>query len=695
MRRTYFCLGLLLTLQLHQSSFAAQSFVDEKTCVSCHQAEYTAWHSSHHAMSMQIANEHTVLGDFNQAEFADPSIKARFFKKQQQFYINTLDANGRPHDYLVRYTFGVAPLQQYLVEFPGGRLQAFPIAWDTQQQRWFHLAPTENTIPHHSLYWGKRFYNWNLACADCHSTNLNKNYDPKTQTYHTTWSVMQVGCQACHGPAKDHLVWAEAKQQGKNINLPNAGFHIQYHAMNPTQWVETCAFCHARRYSINPRPQYGTPLLDNYVPEIVREQIYYADGGIQDEDFEYGSFMQGKMAKAGVICADCHDPHTVRVKTMSNQLCTQCHNPQPPKQRFPLLLQAKDYNTPEHTHHPVNSSGSQCINCHMPPKTYMNVDVRRDHYFRIPRPDLTTKYGIPNACNTCHQDKSADWAQRAIVQWYGNKQIALSFTDTVFAARKHQPQAEITLIQLANDPQQSAIARATAAYLLQDYVSAASVATLETLTTDSAPLVRMHAVLGLDKLPMPQRITVLAPLLNDPVRAVRIEAAKTLAAAPASLLTPIQQRNRSVALAEYKAAQQAVADAPEANLNLAELAESQGNVELAQHYYHTALQLDPNFYPASQNLAVLYNARGENTKAEKLLRQAVNNNPDLAEVHYSLGLLLAEENKLTDASTELLRAYQLKPADPQILYNLVVVLLQAHQWDQANTYAELLQKNIR
>lgn len=620
----------------------ANNFVPDQVCASCHQPEYQQWQNSHHALAMQAANDKTVLGNFNNAVFKYFGTKTIFYKKNGKFYFNTQGDDGKYHNYEVKYTFGVDPLQQYLVEFPNGSMQAFSIVWDTQKKKWFHLYSHENITFKDPLFWTKRFYNWNNSCADCHSTNLKKNYNAKTNAYHTTWSATNVGCQACHGPAEDHVKWARGNKKGKD------GLTVNYKNQNATQFVETCAFCHSRRHPINSEITNGTPLLNNYLPEILKEHIYYANGAIQDEDYEYGSFIQSKMFKAGVVCTDCHNPHTAKLKLEGNGLCMQCHNLNPPKQRF-LDLLAKDYNSPAHTHHPLNSPGSQCVSCHMPTNTYMQIDVRHDHYFRIPRPDLTIKYGIPNACNQCHKDKSLEWAEKNIEKWYGKVSDKDDYTDILEGGRKNKPAAESDLINLAKNKEQANIVRATALFLLQSYHSSATLHTFIVLTSDPDPWVRMYAIRGLAGLPVAQKLTILTPLLNDSILAVRTEAAKMLAGVPEKLMTPLQQQTFNKALSEYKNAQNSLLDTPEANLNL----------------------------------ALLYNVQGNNAAAQSTLEQGVTNNPDQGQLHYSLGLLLAEENKWEESRAAFAAAIKLMPNNSRLFYNYGLVLIHLNQIKEA------------
>ena len=453
-----------------------------QNCATCHAQEYRDWQQSHHALAMQVADQNTVLGNFANVTFENNGVVTRFFIQNGKYYIHTQGANGKAADFWVQYTFGIDPLQQYLVQLPQGRLQAFTIAWDTRRKQWFSV---NDQWP-----WSKRVYTWNHFCADCHSTNLQKNYSAATDTYHTDWSALNVTCQACHGTQKQ------------------AHAHTKKPAS--TQIVESCAFCHSRRHAITATIHPGTPLLDNYMPEILRKNIYFADGGLQEEDYEYGSFVQSKMYSAGVACTDCHNPHSLQLVTPGNGVCLQCHNPQPPIGRFPGLI-AKNYDSPAHHFHKPGSAGAQCVSCHMPPKTYMQVDVRRDHYFRIPRPDLTVKYGIPNACNLCHTKKSAQWAADQIVKWYGKKTYSNDVTEILTLGRAANPKAEIQLIALSKDLRQAAIVRATAIELLQQYPSTPSLAAQVAATQDADALVRTIAVQGLKIMPGEERVKIVAP----------------------------------------------------------------------------------------------------------------------------------------------------------------------------------------
>ena len=375
--------------------------------------------------------------------------------------------DGKPAEFEVKYTFGVAPLQQYLVEFPGGRLQAPTVAWDTERKRWFALYPNDRHAPDDPLHSTGRYQNWNLMCSECHSTDLRRNYDAKADTYDTKWAEVSVGCQACHGPGSAHVAWAKAaagkdgNKDNKGLDAHTLGLVVDFRGNDSRYQVDACAPCHSRRQRLTDAELPGKPFLDNYHPALLREGLYYADGQQQDEVYVWGSFLQSRMYAQGVRCTDCHDPHGLGLKANGNALCAQCHQPAG-NARFPTLAK-KDYDTEAHHHHPPGSAGAQCANCHMPAKNYMVIDARPDHSFRVPRPDLTVKIGTPNACNGCHDRKTPQWAADAVAQWFGpNRRQEPVFGEVFAAARRGAPAALSGLDAIVADRAQPAIVRATA-----------------------------------------------------------------------------------------------------------------------------------------------------------------------------------------------------------------------------------------
>jgi Flp pilus assembly protein TadD len=650
------------------------AYVDDRSCARCHRAQHEEWSGSHHDKAMQPAAPRTVLGDFNNARLTSSGVTSRFFKRDGKFFVNTEGPDGRPADFEIKYTFGVEPLQQYLVEFPGGRLQSLTVAWDAGKKRWFHLYPSEKIPPGDPLHWTGRYQNWNLMCAECHTTNLRKGYDPETDSYQTTWDALNVGCQACHGPGRAHAAWADAVQAGKVARGGDPAVVVKFTATDPRRQADACARCHSRRTRLAAEERAGRPFLDEFRPELLRAGLYYADGQQLDEVYEYGSFRQSTMYQRGVRCTDCHNPHSLTLKAAGDVVCTQCHRPWPDT-RFPGLA-AKAYDSAAHHFHRADSAGARCVNCHMPAGNYMVIDARRDHSFRAPRPDLSVKLGTPNACNTCHANRSARWAAAVVQKWYGPKpHQPPHYGEVIAAGRARARDAEPGLIALAGDAKQPAIVRATALDLLRGY-GPAGVAAIVAATKDEDPLVRAAAVGGLDRLPPRERLAPVAPLLNDPIRAVRIEAARVLAGIPVELFDRSQRQAVDAALAELKDALMAMADMPSARLGLGVLYEKLGQRDLAEQSYQAALRMDPYFFPARANLAGLYKQMGRSADAERALREGIKRAPAQGELHHSLGLLLAEEKRFAEAAGSLREAARLLPDRARVRYDYGLTLQQ-------------------
>ena len=696
------------------------TYVDDASCADCHAREHAAWSGSHHDLAMQEATAETVLGDFDGATFTHFGVTSRFFTRDGRFFVNTEGPDGQLADFELAYTFGVEPLQQYLAPFPGGYLQSLTIAWDTERSEWFHLYPDQAIPPDDPLHWTGRYQRWNVMCAECHSTYLRPNYDLESDTYRTTWAAIDVGCQACHGPAAAHVDRARAAPTESASTPAATGLLVDFPAGEAEAEIRACSGCHSRRRRLAEIDRHVGPFLDDFLPARLDEGLYHPDGQIQDEVYVWGSFVQSRMHAAGVRCSDCHDPHRLGLRAEGDAVCLQCHR-ETPVERFPTLAPDR-YDTPEHHFHVPASTGARCVSCHMPARTYMQVDPRRDHGFRIPRPDLSVSLGTPNACTQCHEDRPAAWAAERAVEWWGAP-VGAHFAEGFAAARAGAREAEAPLLAVADDAALPPIVRATAVEALRAYGRDALRA-IEAAAVDPDPLVRASAAGGLERLPPRRRAAVLAPMLEDPIRAVRIEAARGLAGVPRSLLTEARRTAFAAARAELVAAQMAAADQPAAHLNLGVLAAGEERLEDAEAAYRTALRLDPLFLPARFNLATLLNRLGRNTAAEAVLRDGIDRVPDDGELHYSLGLLLAEEQRLDEAAERLGQAVALIPdrvrvaynhglaletlgrlaeaetafleanrraaRDPDVLLALARILMRQAEWDRAQDYARQL-----
>ena len=665
--------------QSRETDASGVAWVADADCAGCHRPELDAWTGSHHDLAMQVATPETVLGDFDGSAFTHHEVTSRFFRRGGRFFVNTEGPDGAPADFELTHTLGVEPLQQYLAPFPGGRLQSLPIAWDTARNEWFHLYPDERIEPDDALHWTGRYQTWNLQCAACHSTDLRKGYDAASATYETTWAEIDVGCQACHGPGERHVALARDGAAGDAPPPGGWGLVEPFRAGDPAPELEACAPCHSRREQLTPVAAHGGPLLDDFLPARLADGLYHPDGQILDEVYVYGSFVQSRMHAAGVRCTDCHDPHRLNLRADGNAVCTRCHRERP-VDRFPMLAPGR-YDTPAHHRHETGLPGARCVACHMPERTYMVVDPRRDHGFRVPRPDLSVALGIPNACTGCHDDRDDAWAAAAVAGWSDTPPRS-HFASAFAAGRAGDRTAEPHLAAVAADADQPAIVRATALELLRPLGRRAGIAAARAALDDPHPLVRAAAAGGLEPLPLPTRRAALEPLLADPVRAVRVEAARALAELWSGDGAPVPGDPLAAAAAEYLDAQAAVADMAPARLGLGAVRERQGAQNRAETEYRAALALDPRFTPARFNLANLLNAQGRNPEAETVLRQGIGYDPDEPELHYSLGLLLAEENRLDEAIESLARA-AVPTARARVHYNHGLALQLAGRLDEA------------
>jgi predicted CXXCH cytochrome family protein len=679
------------------------SFVGSATCVGCHADAGKLWHASQHAHAMAHATEETVLGDFDDAKFTYYGIKSRFFRKDSKFFVETDGPDGKLATFEVKYTFGLDPLQQYLVEFSDGRIQALSLAWDSRSkeeggQRWFHLYPDEEIRHDDVLHWTKLNQNWNFMCAECHSTGVAKNYSAVTDSFATTWKEISIGCEACHGQGSAHVAWANDWWPFGEKD-PAKGLLARFDERSGITWtrdpktatpqrseapaslrkeVEMCGRCHARRGQISEDWLPGRSLSDTHIVSMLSRGLYQAEGQMLDEVYNYGSFRQSKMFAAGVTCSDCHDPHSAKLRLSGNQVCLQCH--------------AGSYAEAAHHHHQGVEPLPTCVSCHMPARNFMVIDKRHDHSFRVPRPDLSAKLGVSNTCNACHADKSAKWAADSIADWFGpDRKGVQSYADAFHAAWTGLPDAESLLAAVAADPKVSSFARASALAELAAYPSASTLNLVQKGLFDRDPLMRLAALDHLEAVPPEQLWPLVSPLLSDPIRAVRIRAAFLLSGVPLQDLSAEDRARLSKAEQEFIAAQQLNADRPEGHAALGRFYALRGNTTQAEAEYQAALRLSPAFAPAAVNLADLYRELGRDSDGESVLRQALEISPQDAGLRHALGLTLVRLKKNEEAIEALRLAAELEPDRARYAYVYAIGLDSAGRRADATT---VLKENL-
>ncbi|MEP1471449.1 MAG: tetratricopeptide repeat protein [Halieaceae bacterium] len=626
---------------------AAPDFVGSERCANCHAQEHKAWQGSHHDLAMQVASPETVLGDFDNASFTYNGIVSTFSRRGDDYFVTTDGEDGKLTEFPVPFVFGVYPLQQYLLPLSRGRLQALSITWDARPkdeggQRWYHLYPDEPIFAGDPLHWTGPYQNWNTRCAECHSTDLQKNYDARTRTFSTTYEEVNVGCESCHGPGSKHTDLAAT---GKLLGGKDSGFQTalaqrgewafpdgeniakRQTPLQSNAQIDNCARCHARRSSLGDY-HYGADLLDTHRLSLLRSPLYYHDGQIQDEVYVYGSFIQSKMHMAGVVCSNCHEPHTAEIRAPGNAICAQCHKPDV-------------YDSPEHHHHSADSTGAQCANCHMPETTYMGVDPRRDHSMRIPRPDLSVVMGTPNACNQCHLDKDADWSLSALREW------GVQFRDTgqhparAFAlADAGDVRVLPQLTAIAQDTKAPPVWRATAIESVSDSGGNREILQLASqFLYDDNAMIRTSTVNSMESLPLNQRYQLLRPLIDDDVTSVRLAVANSLAGVPLDQIPETEAAALVALFKEFQSVHRLHADMPSVQMQLGLFYYNRGDLPASEAAYREALVLNPQLIPAYLNLADLLRTANREDEARQQLLAALAVAPESGDTLHSLGLL--------------------------------------------------------
>ena len=632
-----------------------RNWVGRESCASCHQQQVELFTGSHHDKAMDLATDATVLADFDDQTLEHFGLTSRMFRDGDKFMVHTEGPDGEMQDFEVKYTFGVEPLQQYMVELEQGRVQVLRLSWDTHREKWFYLPPPDvdsKLDPSDPLHWTGITQNWNTSCAFCHSTNLQKNFDLATNTFNTTWSEIDVSCEACHGPASLH-----------NELMANAGIFpdrnhgtglINLKTKNNLHQIQTCAPCHSRRTAIDETWKPGCNFDDYFALQPLTEPFYFADGQIREEDYVHGSFIQSKMYHAGIKCSDCHDPHSLKLKHHGNNVCTSCH-------QHP----AGKYDSIAHHHHQPGTEGARCVSCHMPSTTYMVVDARRDHSFRVPRPDLSQLNGTPNACTKCHLELETQLrtpAGEKLVQYLdwiikaesGDKSIAdiLAKVDKQMsdATMKWYPpassppktqwypdMAEVQRLLRENQPTQENVNKLLTNAAWPDIVRATTLLAASNTTDPSTAIKQLSdddpkvisaaisTIAGninniLSEMAFSQTrrqfeskvrdaAEPIVPLLTHPSRRVRVDAAQALVMLPPSIRSSVMFGKKGTdfdnAIREYASSLMISAENAGAHVMLGRLHEQLGNPDLSIESYRNAIQIDPNMTGPRSNLASL------------------------------------------------------------------------------------------
>ncbi|CDF80958.1 tetratricopeptide repeat family protein [Formosa agariphila KMM 3901] len=640
-------------------------FIGDSQCMECHKGVYDDWRGSDHDLAMQVANDSTILGDFNNVKTIIDGVSYHFTRSEDdKFMVHVKEIDGSEVDYEISYAFGVRPLQQYLIDFDRGRKQVLRVTWDTEKGVWFHQYKGDEIDPHDWLHWTETAQNWNTMCAECHSTNLEKDYNVETDSYDTKYSIINVSCESCHGPAERHVYWANNIQDSTHTeNTYIIPGNSQFSQMN------MCAPCHARRARLTEKMIPGTHFEDQYLLQNITNDLYHGDGQIEDEDYVYGSFLQSKMYHEGVTCSDCHDPHTLKTKYTDNRLCLQCHTP--------------NYNEPSHHFHEAETDGAQCVNCHMTGAVYMGNDFRRDHSFRVPRPDQSVEYGTPNACTQCHQDKSDEWAAKQVVEWYGPDRLD-HYSDQLLISNKSNisVQERMGLDTFINNLDYPAIARATVIENIDITNNEQFEVILKSLE-DPSPMVRFNALQKFRNISPQDRVFIASKHLSDTTRLVRIGAMQLLTGIDAQTLATINQSELSKARHELETMMFTNADFSTGRLQLGDYYLQNNDPDNAIKNYELALKKDSLLLPVYSNLATAYSLKGNSELALSTLNTWLRKEPNAGRAYYLRALLNFEIKANEQAVSDLNQAIKIDSTDTRSMYNLATFYYQNKKFTEA------------
>ncbi|MDX1380461.1 MAG: tetratricopeptide repeat protein, partial [Xanthomonadales bacterium] len=562
--------------------------------------------------------------------------------------------------------------------------QPVGIAWDARPaeqggQRWFSFRDDAALEPGDVLHWTGPNANWNSMCADCHSTGFRKGYDASGNSFTSRWAEINVGCEACHGPGADHVAWARERGEGPLTEEDVLGLALLFDERDGVSWaagadglpvrstprttgkeIATCARCHSRRGQFADAPPAGHDWLDAYLPAVVQPGLYHPDGQPADETYVWGSFMQSRMQHAGVTCSDCHDPHRAALRLEGNATCTQCHSP-------------TTFDTPAHHHHEAGSTGAECAACHMPQQTFMGVDARHEHVFRVPRPAESAALGAPDACTDCHEDRSAQWAAESITAWRGSPQPGDRLTQALAAAWRGERGAAGRLRAISVDPDEPVMRRAAAIRALAPFVDADTVEAWRRALRSDDPLLRLAALQAL--VDQPAQVRILAfPLLEDSSRALRATAARLFADLPPGELEAGQREALNTGLSDWLAMQEYNAERPEALSGLGAFHEARGQPDKAEAAYRLALERQPRYVPARVNLSTLLGRAGREAEARAVVEEGLELLPGQPDLAYAAALSAVRSGDVGRAVPLLRTAVAGAPAEPRYRQALALAL---------------------
>ncbi|WP_027357871.1 HEAT repeat domain-containing protein [Desulforegula conservatrix] len=658
-------ISLLLSMAVIADPGKEPKYAGSSSCLECHEKFYKLWSSSRHGLAMQpyttdfaekqlapqktgiVINGNNYLSDLKNGEVTENGPKGK-------------------KNYKIEHVLGGKNVYYFLTLLDKGRLQTLPIAYDVNKKEWFDTVASG--IRHfpggeqgQSINWKEYQYTFNTACYGCHVSQLSTNYDLLSDTYHTTWAEPGINCETCHGSSIEHNKIAKAAPVGQP--LPDSKI-ISTKTMTKTQRNDLCSGCHAKASPLTIESKPGEKFYDHFDLVTLEDPDFYPDGRDLGENYTLTSWSMSPCFKSGKIdCMHCHTSSgRYRFKKEKfNDACMPCH-------------EDKIKDPAAHTHHAADGEGSKCISCHMPMTSFARMN-RSDHSMLPPTPASTVAYKSPNACNLCHADKDAAWADKTVRKWRTHDYQApvLKRAALIDAARKRDWKKLPEMLSYINDPKHDEIFATSLIRLIQPVQDQNVLYALLSAAKDPSPLVRGAAVQALGLMPTTESLQALIVASKDEYRLVRVRAAAGIASFPKKSVPVAYESQLKKANNEYIASITARPDQWTSHYNMGNYLLDQGDAKKAVASYQTALQLDPQVIMPMVNTSMAYAQMGENNKAEASLYKALKLSPDNAAANFNMGLLKAEKKELKEAEEYMKKAFDADPNMAQAAYSLCII----------------------
>jgi Tfp pilus assembly protein PilF len=650
---------------------ASAGFVGSRSCQECHEKFYQLWSTSFHGLAMQPYTSDLARTNLTEQKTEIVAGKYRFLADIRNGVVLERGPEGEKRYPIVQVTGG-KNVFYFLTSLERGLLQVLPVAYDVRRREWFDT--TASAMRHfgdrrdEALYWKDRPLTFNTSCFSCHVSQLSKNYDLASDSYHTTWAEPGINCETCHGPSGEHVrLFRElpAKQHAPDdIKL------VVITKLSVEQRNDLCAPCHAKMSPVTMNFAPGERYFDHFDLVAFENADFYPDGRDLGENYTYTQWRLSPCAKSGQLdCIHCHTSsgrYRFKEPAKANDACLPCHA-------------ARVADATEHTHHKAGTVGNECISCHMPMTEFARMR-RSDHSMRPPTPATTLLYNSPNACNLCHTNKDAAWSDKLVREWRKRdyQKPVLERAALIAAARKQDWTKLPAILAYLSSTNHEELHTVSLIRLLANCAADEQWPVLRSLTSDPSPLVRASAAEALGQHPDQPNTAALCKAAGDDYRLVRVRAATALSPVPEGSLPEDQRSRVRGAIAELVDSMKSRPDDMASHYNLGNLQMLRGQMPEAVAEFETASRLQPDALPPMVNIALAYNGLGQNAKAEASLRRALSLDPTNSAANLNLGMLLAELDKMPEAEQAFRAAFKSDPKSAQAAYNLGVLLSKGH-----------------